>query len=66
MSRPIVSMESITLSEEQIKYIEAALPFDLGFPHNFCVSRLLLMRSVAFLTSTVRTFRVTAPSMPSS
>lgn len=32
---------TISLSEEQIKYLESILPFDPGFPHNFCVSDLL-------------------------
>ncbi len=29
---------SIRLSEEQIKYLEGAVPFDLGFPHYLFVS----------------------------
>ena len=28
----------VTLTDEQIKYIESVLPFDLGFPHIFIVS----------------------------
>ena len=30
----------IALSEEQIKYLESVLSFDVGFPHNFIVSRM--------------------------
>ena len=30
----------IALSEEQIKYLESVLPFDVGFPHNFIVSSM--------------------------
>ena len=33
---------NISLSEEQVKYIESVLPFEPGFPHNFCVSPPLL------------------------
>ena len=33
---------NISLSEEQVKYIESVLPFEPGFPHNFCVSPSLL------------------------
>ena len=29
---------NVTLSEEQIKYLESSVPFDPGFPHTFCVS----------------------------
>ena len=28
----------ITLNEEQVKYLESVLPFDLGFPSNIIVS----------------------------
>ena len=28
----------VTLTDEQIKYIESVLPFDRGFPHIFIVS----------------------------
>ena len=31
----------ISLSDEQIKYIESVLPFDPGFPSTFVVSLLL-------------------------
>lgn len=29
---------SITLSQEQVKALEDAVPYQPGFPHNFCVS----------------------------
>ena len=29
---------NVTLSGEQIKYLESSVPFDPGFPHTFCVS----------------------------
>ena len=32
----------ISLSAEQIKYLESIIPFDLGFPHNIVVRRRLL------------------------
>lgn len=31
----------ISLSEDQITYLESILPFDVGFPNNFVVSRAL-------------------------
>ncbi len=31
----------ILLSNEQIKHLESALPFNPGFPQNFCVSATL-------------------------
>ena len=31
----------ITLSDEQVKYLESVIPFDLGFPHNIIVRCLL-------------------------
>lgn len=30
----------IVLTDEHIKYLESILPFDVGFPSNFCVSLL--------------------------
>jgi len=33
---------TISLSKEQMAYLESALPFDLGFPHWMVVSTLLL------------------------
>jgi aryl-alcohol dehydrogenase-like predicted oxidoreductase len=33
----------ITLSKEQIKYLESVHDFDLGFPANFIVSMLALL-----------------------
>lgn len=32
----------ITLSQQQIDFLEQAIPFDVGFPTNFVVSRLFL------------------------
>lgn len=29
---------SISLSEEQVKYLESIVPFNLGFPHDMVVS----------------------------
>lgn len=31
----------IVLSEEQIKYLEGVLPFDVGFPHSLIVCTML-------------------------
>ncbi len=38
---------NVTLSEEQIKFLESALPFNPGFPHSFCVS----IRILSYLSS---------------
>ena len=38
----------ITLSEEQIKYLESQLPFDPGFPSDFIVS-VIFFRYVLFI-----------------
>ena len=29
---------NVSLSDEQVKYLESILPFEPGFPHNFVVS----------------------------
>lgn len=34
---------SITLSPEQMSYLEGVVPFDIGFPGNFIVSRYILL-----------------------
>lgn len=33
----------ISLSDEQVTFLESVLPFDPGFPHNIIVSKLLLL-----------------------
>ena len=36
---------NVSLSEEQIKFLESSVPFDPGFPHTFCVSTVRLRRT---------------------
>lgn len=44
---------NITLSEEQVKYLESVLSFEPGFPHNFVVSSDLLYPSRSKLTLSI-------------
>lgn len=44
----------ISLSDEQIKFLDSALPFNVGFPQNFCVSMMWLHTFGRELTSVCR------------
>lgn len=50
----------ILLSQEQIKYLESILPFDLGFPGNFFVCfRAFLVFRLWFISSCRAPERIT-------
>lgn len=36
---------SVSLSEEQVKYLESIVPFDVGFPHGMVASIITAYRS---------------------
>jgi len=51
----------ISLSEEQILYLESIVPFDIGFPNNIFVSQKIAT-SFFYLISELFNSRVTAPT----